>query len=65
MKNITDTLFKFFFDGKRSNVMLALIVIIAAIVLCSLINANPEILRQMYCTANEAQAIECAVKGWY
>ena len=45
--------------------MSTVIVLVAAILLCSLVNAHPEWLRYMYCTANEAQAIECTAKGWW
>jgi hypothetical protein len=57
--------FWYMFDGKRSNVILAVVVLVAAILLCSLVNVHPEWLRYMYCTANEAQAIECTAKGWW
>ena len=64
MKTIKE-FFRFMFDGKQSNVILAVIVLVAAIALCSLVNGHPEWLRYMYCTANEAQAIECTAKGWW
>ena len=60
-----DFLFEFLFDRRKSNVMLAVIVLIAALVLCYLVNADPATLRHLYCTANEAQAIECSAKGWW
>ncbi len=53
MKKIKE-FFWYMFDGKRSNIVLAVIVLVAAILLCRLINAHPEWLRYMYCTA----------KGW-
>jgi len=57
--------FWYMFDGKRSNVILAVVVLIAAIAICYMVNADPATLRHMYCTANEAQAIECTEKGWW
>jgi len=63
--NAIKEFFWFLFDGKRSNVILAVVVLVAVILLCNLANAHPEWLRYMYCTANEAQAIECTAKGWW
>jgi len=40
-----------------------LIVLLAAIFI--LATSSMENWRHMYCTANEAQAIECTVKGWW
>jgi hypothetical protein len=57
--------FWFMLDGKKSNLILAIVVLAAAVLLCSLANAHPEWLRHLYCTANEAQAIECTAKGWW
>gem|GEM_PF-3136653 len=57
--------FWFMLDGKKSNLILAIVVLAAAVLLCGLANAHPEWLRYLYCTANEAQAIECTAKGWW
>lgn len=65
MNRIGEELFRFFFDGKKTNVYLAIIVLVAAAAVCYLVNTDPETLRHMYCTANEAQAIECTAKGWW
>ena len=54
--------------GSRANVYLAFIVLVAAILFCAYVNLAPGAiaeLRHMYCTANEAQAIECTQKGWW
>lgn len=65
MNALKKSLFEFLFDSRRSNIILAVIVLIATALLCHLVNTHPEWLRHMYCTANEAQAIECTQKGWW
>jgi hypothetical protein len=62
MKAITE-FFWFMLDGKKSNLILAIVVLAAAVLLCSLANAHPEWQCHLYCTANEAQALECTAKG--
>ena len=49
----------------RENAILwiGLIVLLIAIVIIA--NSSAETWRHLYCTANEAQAIECTVKGWW
>lgn len=44
--------------------LLALIVVVAASVYV-LATSSMESWRHVYCTANEAQAIECTAKGWW
>lgn len=65
MNAVKQFFFAFLFDRRRSNIILAAIVLLAAAVLCYLVNADPATLRHLYCTANEAQAIECTQKGWW
>lgn len=52
---------------KREKILIAVVVVVLAW-LCLLEARSPavvETLRHMYCTANEAQAIECTAKGWW
>jgi hypothetical protein len=58
MKAITE-FFLFMLDGKKSNLILVIVVLAAAVLLCSLANAHPERLRHLYCIANDT------AKGWW
>lgn len=57
--------FWYMLDGKKSNLIMGIVVLAAAVLVCSLANVHPKWLRHLYCTANEAQAIECTAKGWW
>ena len=48
---------------KRSDVFMILAVV-AILLFVIFAFANPESLRDLYCTANAAQALECSAKGW-
>lgn len=53
----------------NSQVIYAVVLLVAIALLVAFIKlADPQTLlalRHMYCTANEANAIECASKGWW
>ena len=46
MKAIKD-FFWYMLDGKKSNLILAIVVLAAVVVVCSLVNAHPERLRHL------------------
>lgn len=47
-----------------SYLMLLVLVVVVVASVFVIATSGAESLRYMYCTANEAQAIECALKGW-
>jgi len=49
----------------RENAVLWIGLIVLIVAIYVIANSTAAEWRHMYCTANEAQAIECTVKGWW
>ncbi len=49
----------------RENAILWIALIIVLVSIYIIATSNAATWRHMYCTASEAQAIECTVKGWW
>lgn len=52
-------------QNPKENISVIVLVLIVLAAIYVIATSSVEQWRYMYCTANEAQAIECTVKGWW